>query len=73
VPAQRGVVRVDPAEEPADLLLGIAHARLERLGDHVEQPPPPRLAGRHGRDLAVADEHPELGIAGQRGEHGRGI
>jgi hypothetical protein len=73
VPAQRGVVRVDRAEEPADLLLGIVHSGLEALGDRVEQQPPPRLAGRHGRDPALADEHPELRIAGQRCEHRGGI
>jgi hypothetical protein len=49
------------------------HTRLEGLGDHVEQPPPPGLAGRHGRDPVLADEHPELRIAGQRGEHRGGI
>jgi hypothetical protein len=73
IPAQRGVIRVQPAQEQADVALRIAHARLERLGNLVEQQTPPRVLGRDGLDPAVAEEYPQPRVAGQRIEDGRRI
>jgi len=36
---------VDLAWELADAVLGVAHAALEGLGDHIQRQPPPRPPG----------------------------
>jgi hypothetical protein len=52
------------AQEHADGELGVPHARLEGLGDPVEQQASPGMLGGYGLEPAVAEEHAQPRVAG---------
>ena len=75
VPAQGGVIGVEPVQDRGDLGLGIDHPRLERLGNVVQHDQPLRQLGRDGAqapaDIEEGAQHDVLVL--QRVGEGRAV